>query len=96
MRRAGERVGTYTRVSSGIPGLRRVQSSTPISTGEYSVEKFISRNYVCKFLIILRKKHYLTTCIIKFFFFVNLAESNERNLSADGYDTTVSGALWSI
>lgn len=32
MRRAVERVGTHTRISSGIPGLHRVQSSAPVST----------------------------------------------------------------
>lgn len=37
MRRAGERVGTHARVSAGIPGLRRVQSSASVSTGEYSL-----------------------------------------------------------
>lgn len=35
VRRAGERVGTHTRVSAGIPGLYRVQSSAPVLAGEY-------------------------------------------------------------
>jgi len=63
VRCAGERVGTHTRISAGIPGLSRVQSSAPVSTGEYSLlEKcmFALRNHV-KILSNFAKEAFIPT-----------------------------------